>query len=130
MPQAPSHRYSVPAYIGAGGIATGAHYATTIAAVEWIHAPPLAGSVTGFLVGAVVKYALNYTVAFRSEHGHGITGLRFVLVLAAMFVANAAVFWALNSVAGLNYMVAQVITTIALIAPGYVANRRWVFVRC
>lgn len=130
MAAPPSHAYSVPAYIGAGGIATGAHYATTIAAVELGHAWPVAASAGGFLVGAVVKYLLNYTVAFRSRHAHAETGVRFVLVLAALLAANAAIFWLLNARLGMNYMVSQVLTTGALIAPGYFANRRWVFVRC
>jgi putative flippase GtrA len=130
MPAAPSHLYSVPAYVVAGGIATGAHYATTIASVELAEITPLAGSCMGFCIGALVKYALNYSIAFRSEHGHAATGARFVAVLALMFAGNAAVFWVLNTQLGLNYVIAQVITTVVLIAPGYIVNRRWVFVRC
>jgi putative flippase GtrA len=130
MRAAPSHLYSVPAYVVAGGIATGTHYATTVGAVELAHIAPLAASCIGFCAGALVKYALNYSVAFRSRHGHAVTGARFVAVLALLFAGNAAVFWLLNARAGLNYVLAQVITTIVLIAPGYVMSRRWVFVRC
>ena len=129
MRRAPSHLYSVPAYIGVGGIATAAHYATLFALVQSGLARPLIGTITGFCVGAVVKYVLSYTVTFRSNGRHIEAGPRFVAVLLLMLAANTALFWALNSALGVNYMVAQVITTIALIAPGYVANRRWVFLR-
>jgi hypothetical protein len=40
MRDMPRHRYSIPAYIGAGGIATGCHYVTTIAAVELLGVRP------------------------------------------------------------------------------------------
>jgi putative flippase GtrA len=126
----PSHLYSVPAYIGVGGIATAAHYVTMFALVQSGLARPLIGTITGFCIGAIVKYALSYTVTFRSTGRHVEAGPRFVAVLAILFAANAGIFWVLNSVLGLNYMLAQVITTISLIAPGYVANRRWVFLRC
>jgi putative flippase GtrA len=129
MRRVPSHLYSVPAYIGVGGIATAAHYATLFALVQSGLAPPLIGTITGFCIGAVVKYVLSYTVTFRSTGRHVEAGPRFVAVLVLMLAATAGVFWTLNSALGLNYMVAQVITTIALIAPGYVANRRWVFLR-
>jgi putative flippase GtrA len=129
MRRAPSHLYSVPAYIGAGGIATAAHYATMFALVQAGLVRPLIGTIAGFCVGAVVKYVLSYTVTFRSTGSHIEAGPRFIAVLAVMFAANAGLFWTLNTALGLNYMVAQVITTIALIAPGYVANRRWVFLR-
>jgi putative flippase GtrA len=41
---APRHRYSLPAYVGAGGVATAAHYAVTIVAVEMFGVAPIAAS--------------------------------------------------------------------------------------
>jgi putative flippase GtrA len=123
----PGHHYSVPMYIGAGGIATASHYAVTIAAVELLGAPPLAASAGGFAVGAAVKYFLNYFVAFRSGERHGVALPRFALTLAALFALNAGIFTLFQQVVGLHYMVAQVLTTILLIPPGYLLSRLWVF---
>jgi putative flippase GtrA len=125
----PSHRYSVPAYIGAGGIATASHYLVTVAAVELLHVVPLAASIAGFSVGAAVKYYLNYFMAFRSDARHSAAVVRFVAVLGVLFVLNAALFWLFNEGLHLHYMLAQVLTTIALIPPGYAVNRSWVFSR-
>lgn len=126
----PPHRRSLPVYVGAGGIATGSHYAFVIAAVEGAGLAPLAASAGGFAVGATVKYLLNYFVAFRSEEPHGEALPRFGAMLAVLFVLNALFFAALHQAAGLHYLVAQVLTTGLLIPPGYLLSRRWVFRRC
>ena len=123
----PGHGRSVPLYVGAGGIATACHYACTIAAVEWLGAAPLAASVGGFSVGALVKYYLNYAYAFRSEARHSAAMLRFAVYLGAMFVLNALLFALFQQGLGWHYLVAQVATTILLIPPGYVLSRVWVF---
>ena len=125
----PRHRYSIPMYIGAGGIATASHYATTIALVELFAVLPLVASASGFAVGAAVKYVLNHRVVFRSAERHDAALPRFAVMLGVMFLLNAACFAALHQGAGLHYMVAQVMTTILLIPPGYLMSRLWVFRR-
>jgi len=124
----PRHRYSIPMYIGAGGISTASHYATMIALVQLFGVPPLTATAIGFGVGAAVKYVLNHTVVFRTDARHEAALPRFAVMLGAMFLLNAAFFAALHQDgAGLHYIVAQVLTTILLIAPGYLMSRLWVF---
>jgi putative flippase GtrA len=123
----PGHRRSLPVYVGAGGIATASHYAVTIAAVEGLAVAPLAASMLGFAVGATVKYWLNYSIAFRSRTSHTRAVSRFVVALAMMFAMNAALFALLQRGLGLHYLLAQALTTILLIPPGYVIHRQWVF---
>src|ERR1700741_1957241 len=127
MPDMPRHRYSIPAYIGAGGIATGCHYVTTIAAVELAGMRPVMASAVGFSVGALAKYCLNYFVAFRSGERHGVAVPRFVAMLALLLAVNTLVFALLNESMGLHYIVAQGLTTALLIPPGYLLSRLWVF---
>jgi putative flippase GtrA len=117
-------------YIGAGGIATAGHYATTILAVEWLHLPPIAATTAGFCVGAAIKYWLNYTAAFRSRAPHGQAAVRFAIALALFMLLNSGIFWLLQSRLGLHYLLAQAITTVVLIPPGYWLHRRWVFRAC
>lgn len=114
-------------YIAAGFAAVGGHYATTIAGVELLDARPLAASAAGFCVGAVIKYVLNYFLAFRSAEKHSAALAKFGVALAVLFALNALVFWVLQSGLGLHYVVAQVLTTGALILPGYFLSRLWVF---
>ena len=110
----PRHSRSLPFYVGAGGIATASHYATTI----------------GFAIGAAVKYWLNYTAVFRSRARHTRAIMRFAITLGAMIALNALVFRAFEHGLGLHYILAQAITTVLLIAPGYLVHRHWVFRRC
>ncbi|HET7549445.1 MAG TPA: GtrA family protein, partial [Usitatibacter sp.] len=111
-------------------VATACHYAFTIFSVEVLGVPPVAASAGGFVVGAIAKYYLNYTYAFRSNLRHSHAMLRYVLSLALLFVLNAAIFAFLQEGMGVYYIVAQVITTALLILPGYLLSRRWVFRRC
>jgi putative flippase GtrA len=126
-PQSPRHRKSLPIYVGAGFLATGSHYACTIAAVELAGAPPLAASIAGFAVGATVKYLLNYFFAFRSAERHSVALTRFAVALGLLFVLNAVFFAVLHQVLGLHYILAQVLTTGLLLPPGYLLSRGWVF---
>ncbi|QJR15540.1 GtrA family protein [Usitatibacter palustris] len=124
-----SHARSVIWYVIAGGLATASHYATTIFAVEVVKVWPVAASMMGFAVGAVVKYVMNYRVTFRSSSPHREALPRFALYLAVLFVLNAIVFYLLNERAGWHYLLAQLSSTILLIPPGYVMGRFWVFPR-
>lgn len=123
----PGHRRSVPLYVGAGGVATVCHYACTILAVEVLGAPPLAASVAGFAIGALVKYYLNYAFAFRSEARHSAAVARFAASLAALFALNALLFAFFQRGLGWHYLIAQALTTLLLILPGYLLSRRWIF---
>ena len=116
-------------YIGAGGLATGTHYAITIAAVEGLGLAPLAATAVGFAAGAMVKYWLNYSLAFRSNAAHGRALTRFAVMLALFWALNAAIFAAIHAL-GVHYLAAQVATTILLVPPGYLMSRLWVFRAC
>lgn len=121
------HRRSLPIYVGAGGIATASHYVVTIAAVEAYSVVPIVASVMGFAMGSAIKYWLNYSVAFRSRAPHAHASVRFALALAALLMLNTLLFGLLQAGLGLHYVAAQALTTILLLAPGYVIHRQWVF---
>ena len=123
----PGHRYSIPMYLGAGGIATAAHYATMIVLVELFGAQPIVATGSGFAVGAAVKYWLNYVMVFRSDREHVVAVPRFAVTLAILFAGNLGAFWVFQQALGLHYVVAQVLTTCAMIPPGYLLSRLWVY---
>ncbi|HXF80018.1 MAG TPA: GtrA family protein [Usitatibacter sp.] len=126
-PQPVRHRRSLPLYVGSGGVATASHYAVTIAAVELLSVPPIPASAIGFTTGAAIKYWLNYSVAFQSRARHRHAMVRYAAALAAMLALNTLIFGLLQARLGVEYILAQAITTALLIPPGYVLFREWVF---
>ena len=123
----PGHRRSFTLYVVSGLAAVATHYAFAVVAVEALGWRALVATSAGFLVGAVTKYFMNYFLAFASAAPHVQAIPRFAVMLATLFAANAAIFWALHDEYGLHYMLAQVLTTGLLIPVGYVVNRLWVF---
>jgi putative flippase GtrA len=121
------HARSFPVYVGSGGVATASHYMVTVAAVELLSVAPVVATSVGFIVGAIVKYWLNYAVAFRSRARHIGAITRFAIFVGALLALNTVVFELLHGVLGLHYLVAQAVSTLALIPPGYFINRHWVF---
>lgn len=122
-----AHRRSVPVYVGSGGIATASHYAVTAGAIELLSVMPIVASAVGYTVGAIIKYWLNYSVAFRSTARHTHAMLRFVLTQAVLLALNTVIFGLLQGGLKLHYLLAQALTTILLIPPGYLIHRIWVF---
>jgi len=121
------HRRALPVYVGSGGVATASHYAVTVAAVEVFSVAPIVASVLGFATGAAIKYWLNYSMAFRSRARHTRAMVRYAIALAVLMALNTLVFAFFQRGLAMHYLLAQAITTILLIPPGYVIHREWVF---
>lgn len=111
----------------AGVLATAAHYATMVALVSALATQEVVASSLGFVVGAMVKYPLNYWLVFGSRQRHRIAVPRFVLGLAFGFALNAALLALLLRIVDAHYMVSQVLTTGAVLLANYVIARLWIF---
>ena len=114
-------------YAGAGAVGTAVHYSTLIALVQTGIATPVVGSTLGATGGALVNYALNHRYTFGSRRAHAHALPRFAAVAVAGIALNAAVLAALLTVLSAHYLVAQVVATLAVLAFGFLANRRWTF---
>ncbi len=109
-----------------GAVATAAHYAVMIALVQFGGVDPVAATVCGFTVGAVVSYTLNrrYTFAVRPAYMRGF--LKFAIVIGVGAVLNAAIV-AFFIRFGLHYMAAQVIATVVVLIWNFAGARLIVF---
>jgi putative flippase GtrA len=108
-----------------GLLAVAAHYAAMYGLVG-AGAAGVPASAAGFLVGALVRFALSYSRVFLPTRGVRIAGTRFVVVIGLQLAANSALLAALIE-AGLPLWPAQVVTTVLLTAGNYLAYRLWVF---
>ena len=121
-------RFLTYAAVGLAGM-TG-HYAFLFTAVSLGVLAPVPASVVGALIGAVINFVMNAVVTFR-RHAHSHLAWR----TAARFFATAGMAAALNGAAmavlvngvRLDYRVAQILVTGALVCFTYVVNSLWTF---
>ena len=75
-------------FAAVGAVGTLAHYALLLALVEGADAPPLAGAIAGFMLGALVNYALARRLVFASTRSHAQALPRFFAVALAASVLS------------------------------------------
>lgn len=103
------------------------HYGTLIGLVELAAVGPVAASAAGFVAGGLVSYWLNYHWTFRSTRHHGTAMPTFFLIALVGLGLNTLLMAVLTGWIGLQYVLAQVLTTAALLFWHLLANRRWTF---
>lgn len=114
-------------YAAMGALGTLAHYAVLIGLVESGSAGDLTASTLGFAVGALVNYLLNYRYTFRSRKSHREAFARFMTVALLGLAVNFLVMVLGTRLADLNYLLAQLIATGAVLATTFLTNRGWTF---
>lgn len=109
--------------------ATAADYVVMVSCVELGRLPPVAATVAGALVGAVVSFTLGRRYTYRvGPGGVGSYAWRYALVSGASLGLNAGGEALLHDVAGLQYVVARVITSLIVSnAWNYPMHRFFVF---
>lgn len=113
MPQPLSRRSRQFASYGVVGLAAAvAHYGALIGLVELGGAAPVPATLAGFVLGAIVSYALNRWLTFDATRTHAEAGWRFALVAFGGFVLTGALMHLFVTRAGLPYLPMQLVTTL------------------
>ncbi|MES0873543.1 GtrA family protein [Sinimarinibacterium thermocellulolyticum] len=97
------------------GVGTALHFAVLLASVEVLALTPLTGSVLGAICGMLFNYVAHYHLTFGSTAPHRRSLPLFVSGGIASIVLNALVMAALLTT-GMNYVLAQVLTTVVVFA--------------
>lgn len=114
-------------YVGVGSLATVAHYAVLVLAVEVGGGSPPWSSFMGACVGALVAYAGNRQITFvDSGQPHRVAMPRFFGVALLGATGNGLIVSGLTSW-GLHYLLAQAVATVGVTVLTYHLNRRWTF---
>lgn len=114
-------------FAAVGAVGTAGHYLTLIGVVEGLGGDPVAGSVAGFLVGALINYSLNRAIVFRSGRAHREALPRFLAVAGLGLVWNGLLMSLLTHVLALHYLLAQILVTALLLFWHYAGNALWTF---
>jgi putative flippase GtrA len=120
-------RFVLYAAMGAAG--TAAHYALLVTAVSMGMMAPVQASVAGALVGAVVNFVLNAAVTFRGRDSHFALGTatRFFATAGVAALVNGAAMAVLVEGLRIDYRLAQLMVTAALLCATYLVNAMWTF---
>ena len=114
-------------FIGVGALATGIHYAILIALVEQGHTDAVTASTIGYAISGVVNYLLNYYFTFSSQEKHSLAALKFTLVAGTGLALNSLIMYLAIVLAGIYYLLGQVMATIIVLFWNYLANRYWTY---
>ncbi len=115
-------------YLIGGGLAAAAHFSILIALVEWVSVGATFASATGFCAAVAVNYTLQYYWTFASTGSHRVIFLRYLSITLAMLGLNTAVFWMLHQRFAVPYLLAQFVTTGAILIINFTVNRRYTFI--
>jgi putative flippase GtrA len=116
-------------FVGAGAVATFAHYSILIMLVHIGEWEPTLASALGAVCGAFVSYVLNYRYVFRSTTGHADAMLRFFLIAGSGLMLNTVFMWIGVKGIGLHYLVSQIVATVLVMFWSFAANHKWTFGR-
>lgn len=119
--------YEFISFLKVGVIATACHYVLLIVLVEALSVNVLIASTLGAIFGAIVNYALNYRLTFQSDLAHTSVIPKFIGVALLALVLNWALMKFFTETILIQYLLAQVITTILLVIVTYGLNKIWSF---
>jgi putative flippase GtrA len=110
-----------------GGFCTAIQYVLLILLKQTLLLPATAASTVGYLVSALMNYALSHSFTFRSSAPHDRALPRFLLVGVVGLALNAAVVFIGTELIGVHYMIAQLAATAATLLWNFCANLLWTF---
>jgi putative flippase GtrA len=114
-------------YFGAGVTGTALHYLLLSGLVHYSGIGPVTASTCGAIAGAVVIYALNYSITFHSTRAHGVTMVRFFLVAGLGLIINGMALQLALSQLVWSLAPSQILATMLQSFFGFILNRLWTF---
>jgi putative flippase GtrA len=103
------------------------HYGVLIALVEVFAWGAVPASLAGYVAGGVVSYGMNRTHTYASDRPHEEAGWRFILVAAVGFGLTYAFIYLFHEIAGLQYVLAQILTTGVVLFWSFLAHKIFTF---
>ena len=114
-------------FLTTGALATAAHIAVLIVAVELFNVSPLVGSSAGYLVGGIISYLLNYHWTFVSRTTHRIAVFKFVLMVLSGFLLNGVLLDLTLRTLKIHYFLCQIIASCAVVCWNFCISKFWTY---
>ena len=110
-----------------GVIGTGTHYLVLIMLVESAGINPVTATSVGFVVGALVNYALNRRYTFQSSKSHLDAGPKFFIIAIVTGIVNSLLVYGGANLLGANYLLVQIGATFIVFLANFALNSLWTF---
>ncbi|MEO6918966.1 MAG: GtrA family protein [Collimonas sp.] len=114
-------------FAAVGATGTLIQYSILWAGVEFLAAPAALASGIGYALGSVANYFLNYFFTFESGKSHAEAASKYYIVIGIGWCINTGLMWLLTHHFGLNYWVAQLLTTGIGLIWNFMGSRWWAF---
>jgi putative flippase GtrA len=121
------HARAFSSFLVVGAVCTALQYLILVLLVQIAAVGATLASSIGFAISSVLNYALNYRFTYRATTRHASSAPRFVVVNLAGLALNAAIVYAGVEMAGLHYVVAQVLATGIVLVWNFLVNLKWSF---
>lgn len=114
-------------YLVAGGTALLVHLAVLTVLVEYFGWSELVSTSIGFICATPVNFHLQRTWVFKSNGNYFSEFTKYSLVTVSTFLLNGLIFSLLHSLLGVQYVVAQLITTAVVLLANFTINTLFTF---
>ncbi len=114
-------------FVVIGGGCTLIQYMILYGLTEFLGVAPVISSSIGYVLSAILNYLLNRRLTFSCERKHSESVPRFFAISGAGLIINAAIIYLFQTVGGVHYLIAQIISTIIVLFWNFSANRAWTF---
>ena len=115
-------------FILVGGATTSCQYVVLTLLVELLHIKADLASSIGYGVGAAVSYVMNRFWTFKSDLSHAQSLPRFIVMIGIGLLLSFVMMHVLVDIAGIYYLLAQVLTTGIVMLSNYMLAASWVFI--
>jgi putative flippase GtrA len=122
-----AHLPQVLAFAGVGVVAAVVHFGLLVGLVELAGWAAVPATLMGYVGGGLVSYGLNRRHTYRSDRPHGEAGWRFAVVAGVGFGLTWLSMALLHGRLGLQYVLAQVLTTGLVLVWSFLAHKLWTF---
>lgn len=114
-------------FASVGAFSTVVQYVILIILTESRLTGPVLASAIGYIGSGILNYLLNYHYTFNSNAGHQTAALKFVTVSTLGLGLNVFLMFAGVHLAGLHYLLCQLLATGVVLLWNFGFNRWWTF---
>lgn len=107
--------------------ATLVHVAVVLLLVELARLNPSVANALAFCAAVSVSYLGNHRFTFVRSGNHVAYFRRYALTAGGLFITNNSVFFVLNELLGINYLITLVFVVAFVAVLGFCVMRFWVF---